>query len=201
MRDSFFFYAVDLQGRSVADEETIVASRQDVCKVAGLFCDDKLTRQAHSVGFECQGPEGFNVSVSFSTDDAEWAVLVPDTYLRSADGHPVQRTQGATLDLIRSVLQVMPPYLGTAVWPFGPVDPEIYDTTEPFRLRQVGPVMYLSKRYIDTQLGGADLADAPVWRRENVAGGLLLLAYPDLLHSPHDGDLDELERYLERVSL
>jgi len=151
------------------------------------------------VGFECQGPERLEASVSFSTDDPEWSVLVPDNDLQSADGDPIEVTQAATVNLIRAVLAVMPPYLGTAVWPFGPADPEVYDATVPFRLRQVGPVLYLSKRYLDSQLRGTDLADAPVWRREEVAGGLLLLAYPDLLHSPHDGDLDDLWLYLERV--
>lgn len=197
MRDSFFFYAVDLQGRPIADDATIQAARRAACQVAGLSCGERLTREAHSKGFECQGPEMLEASVSFSTDDPEWAVLVPENDLQSADGHPIEVTQTATANLIRAVLTVMPPYLGTAVWPFGPADPEIYDATAPFRLRQVGPVLYLSRRYLDTQLGGADLADAPVWRREDVAGGLLLFAFPDLLHSPHDGDLDELWRYLE----
>lgn len=197
MPDSFFFQAVDLQGTPIADVATILAARQAACQVSGLSCDESLMHRAHSVRFDCQGPEGLKASVSFSTDDPEWAVRVPDDDLQSSRGDPVLAAQGATVDLIQAMLVQTPPYLGTAVWPFGPAVPEIYDITAPFRIRQVGPVMYLGERYIDTQLGRSDLTDAPVWRREEVAGGILLLAYPDLLHSPDDGDLDELRRYLE----
>src|SRR3954454_12499879 len=120
MRDSFFFYAVGLQGRAIAEEETVGATRRAVRQVKGLSCAENVTRQDHSVSFECQGPEALEVSVSFSTDDPEWAVLVPESFLVTAEREPNVKTQTATVDVIRAVLEVVPPYVGTAVWPFGP---------------------------------------------------------------------------------
>lgn len=198
MEDSYFFYAVDLLDRPITDEAT---ARRVLEAVAALgddgFCDEDLTRRDHALEFACRGPGDMEASLSFAAEEPEWGIMVPDVCLRQRDGRPDTVAQSAVVDVIRAVVEIVPPYLGTAVWPFGPADPEIYDASRPFRLRQVGSVMYLGERYLDTQLDGADLSDAPVARREEVAGGVLLVAGEDLRVAPEDGDLDDLAHYLD----
>jgi hypothetical protein len=197
--DSFLFDAVDLRDAPIPDEAKVSAVRDAAGRLTGWSCaDTPLTRGSHALGFDCAGPNDLGLRVSFSLEDPEWTVAVLDSQL-TLYGRPDEPAQTLTANLIRTVLQEVPPYLGTAVWPFGPLDPEIYDLDAPFRLRQVGPLLFLSKRYLDTQLGGSQLVDAPVWRREELAGGILLQAYPDLLYSPDDPPLGDLRAYLDQA--
>jgi hypothetical protein len=133
--------------------------------------------------------------ISISVDESGWSLSLPDDLMRWADGRPNADVQESVLDLVRALLEAAPPYVGVSCWPFGPSTPEVYEESTPFALRQVGSVLYLGGRYLETHGADLELSAAPVQSQQALAGGVLLVADRDLLHSADDGDLDDLRTF------
>ena len=187
MADSFLFEAVRLD-----DEAPSIAA-----------FDAGLSAVAAAAGWQAEGPPDsvdlrhgdLLAGVHRFTSPERWTVSTPDADLRWADGTPDAAGQTAVIDLLRALLELAPPYVGVSCWPFGPTVPEVYDTSTPFALREVGSVTYVSDRYRECHLSGIDIEAAPTARQERLPDGVLLIA-DDLLRSAADGQLDDLRRFL-----
>ena len=187
MADSFLFEAVRLD-----DEAPSLAA-----------FDAGLAAAAATVGWHAEGPSDavdlrhgdLLAGVHRFASPQRWTVSTPDADLRWVDGSPDAAAQTAVIDLLRALLQLAPPYVGVSCWPFGPTVPEVYDTSTPFALREVGAATYVSDRYQECHLSGIDIEAAPAARRERLADGVLLIT-DDLLRSAADGQLDDLRRFL-----
>lgn len=200
MSADFFFDAVFLDdcgwvGASVS-EAFIAATEQ-----AGFTLRREPELDEDWTSLRLRGNTGLHLVVSVGMYDPGWVVIVADAQLRWGDGTPDEEAQATLLDLLRALIATAPPYFGSVYWPFGASAPEVYDTSTPFALRQVGSMLFLGQRYLETQLAGTNLAEVPVWRREELVSGVLLIADRDLLRSAEDGDLDELRCFFGLPSL
>lgn len=112
--------------------------------------------------------------VTVTSEEPCWSVLILEEDLVSRAGE----AQPAAVALVRTMIEVLPPWAGTSCFPFGERVPTHYDTNAPFRLRHVGGLVALSGAYLAfTDLDVASLEGVP---SERVGDTLILRADDDL---------------------
>lgn len=134
--------------------------------------------------------------VGVERSGAWWRADVDEGQLRWSDGRPDDETQAGFVDLLRALVAATPPYLGLAVYPFGPAGPPALPASAPYRTPDAGPILFLSERYLKDNPPSGDPRRAAGFRHDDIAGGLLLWAEVDLLQAGDDGRLDHLRHLL-----
>lgn len=166
--------------------------------------DAAVLHDAAASAFEVDELDEDEDVVTFSADREElsalvgaggpgvWWVDADEDQLRYSDGRPDEETQASYVHLVRVLLVAAPPYVGLAVYPFGPEAPPDMPSSPPFSLSEVGPMLFVSERYLGDNPPAGDLREAVGFRAENVAGGMLLWLEGDLLQTAEDGGFNDL---------
>jgi hypothetical protein len=192
LMDSFLFEMVGLDGGGWSGDDAV--GRLVAAVGAAGSAPEEPSGGWHRLGL-VDGPLAGG-SLLVSAGRPGWAFSIVDQVL-GGDDDPIEEAQAAAVDLLRRCVAAVPLYLGTAVWPFGPEVPEVYDTRRPFTCRQAGPVMYVSGTYVDAVLGNP-IEALKGWTSEPVAGGHLLVVRGNLLR---EAETKRMRRLLRRLQL
>jgi hypothetical protein len=179
--DSFLFEMVGLDGEAWSPDAALTRL---VRAAEGL---GHTVDEGEAIGdwrkLELSGPLP-TATIMVSGPKAGWALDLDGGVL--GDEEDPTDEQRAVVDLLAAAAGAVPLYLGTAVWPFGPETPPSYDTSAPFAAEQAGPVMYVSRAYVEAILGGAPVAPPKGWAARPAGPGDLLVVTGNLLRDPED---------------
>lgn len=179
--DSFLFEMVGLDGDAWSPDDALT-------RLAGAAEGlGHTVDEGEAIGdwrkLELTGPLP-TATIMVSAPKAGWALDLDGGVL--GDEEDPTEEQRALVDLLAAAAGAVPLYLGTAVWPFGPETPPSYETIAPFAAEQAGPVMYVSRAYVEAILGGTPLVPPKGWAARPAVAGDLLVATGNLLRDPED---------------